>query len=44
MTVTTKNSVEGQPVRDYRAIVTGEAILGTNFFLMVSASGKLVKL
>ena len=32
MLVTTTNSVEGRPVRDYLGIVTGEAILGANVF------------
>ena len=32
MLVTTTTAVEGQPVRDYLGIVTGEAILGANIF------------
>ena len=32
MIVTTTQTVEGRRVRDYRGIVTGEAILGTNIF------------
>ena len=32
MIVTTTTAVEGQPVRDYLGIVTGEAILGANIF------------
>jgi uncharacterized protein YbjQ (UPF0145 family) len=32
MLITTTNSVEGRPVREYLGIVTGEAILGANIF------------
>jgi len=32
MIVTTTNAVDGKTVSDYRGIVTGEAILGTNVF------------
>jgi uncharacterized protein YbjQ (UPF0145 family) len=32
MIITTTPSVEGRPIRDYRGIVTGEAILGANIF------------
>jgi uncharacterized protein YbjQ (UPF0145 family) len=32
MIITTTTSIEGQPVRDYVGIVTGEAILGANIF------------
>ena len=32
MIVTTTSTVEGQSVREYRGIVTGEAILGANVF------------
>ena len=32
MIVTTTTAVEGQPVRQYIGIVTGEAILGANIF------------
>lgn len=32
MIITTTPSVEGRPVRDYRGVVTGEAILGANIF------------
>ena len=32
MIVTTTHTVEGRNIRDYRGIVTGEAILGTNIF------------
>ncbi len=32
MIVTTTQSVDGRAVREYRGIVTGEAILGTNIF------------
>jgi uncharacterized protein YbjQ (UPF0145 family) len=32
MTITTTPTVEGKRIRDYRGIVTGEAILGANIF------------
>jgi uncharacterized protein YbjQ (UPF0145 family) len=32
MTVTTTPTVEGKRIREYRGIVTGEAILGANIF------------
>src|SRR3954470_12952495 len=32
MIVTTTSSIEGKRIRDYRGIVTGEAILGANIF------------
>jgi uncharacterized protein YbjQ (UPF0145 family) len=32
MTVTTTPSVEGKQIKEYRGIVTGEAILGANLF------------
>lgn len=32
MIITTTPSVEGKPVRDYKGIVTGEAILGAHIF------------
>ena len=32
MTITTTSSIEGKRIRDYRGIVTGEAILGANIF------------
>lgn len=32
MILTTTPSVEGHPIREYRGIVTGEAILGANVF------------
>src|SRR5262245_55603408 len=32
MIVTTTPSIEGRRIRDYRGIVTGEAILGANVF------------
>ena len=32
MIVTTTPSVEGKTIRDYRGIVTGEAIVGANIF------------
>lgn len=32
MIVTTTNTVEGRPAREYRGIVVGEAIIGANIF------------
>lgn len=32
MLVSTTNTIEGRPVREYHGIVTGEAILGANIF------------
>ena len=32
MILTTTPTVEGRPIREYKGIVTGEAILGTNIF------------
>lgn len=32
MIITTTPSVEGRPVREYKGVVTGEAILGANVF------------
>ena len=32
MILTTTNSIQGKAVRDYRGIVTGEAIVGANIF------------
>ena len=32
MTITTTPSIEGKAIREYRGIVTGEAILGANIF------------
>lgn len=32
MIITTTNTVEGKPVKEYRGLVTGEAIMGTNIF------------
>jgi len=32
MIVTTTDSIEGRPITDYRGIVSGEAIMGTNVF------------
>jgi len=37
MIVTTTTTIEGQPVREYIGIVTGEAILGANFFKDIAA-------
>ena len=32
MIITTTSSIEGKTIREYRGIVTGEAILGANIF------------
>ena len=32
MTLTTTPTIEGKSIRDYRGIVTGEAIIGANIF------------
>ena len=32
MLITTTNTVEGKPVKEYMGLVTGEAILGANVF------------
>ena len=32
MIVTTTPTIEGHPIREYKGIVTGETILGTNIF------------
>ena len=32
MTLTTTNTIEGKPVKDYLGIVTGETIIGANIF------------
>ena len=32
MILTTTPGIEGRPIRDYRGIVTGEAIVGANIF------------
>lgn len=32
MIVTTTPAIEGRPIREYRGVVTGEAILGANIF------------
>ena len=32
MIISTTNSIEGRPVRDYKGVVTGEAILGAHVF------------
>ncbi|MBU2993173.1 heavy metal-binding domain-containing protein [Octadecabacter sp. 1_MG-2023] len=37
MIVTTTPSIEGQRIKDYKGIVTGEAILGANIFRDVFA-------
>ena len=37
MIVTTTNSIEGSPIREYRGIVFGEVITGTNVFKDIGA-------
>ena len=32
MIITTTNSLEGKKIREYRGVITGEAILGANLF------------
>lgn len=32
MTITTTPSIKGQEIKDYRGVITGEAILGANVF------------
>ncbi len=32
MVLTTTNSIEGRPVREYKGVVTGETIIGANMF------------
>ena len=31
MLLTTTPTIEGRPIREYRGVVTGEAIIGANF-------------
>ena len=38
MILTTTQSIEGRQIRDYKGIVTGEAILGANIFRDMFAS------
>jgi len=38
MIVTTTNTIEGKPARDYKGIVTGEVIIGANMFKDLFAS------
>jgi uncharacterized protein YbjQ (UPF0145 family) len=47
MLMTTTPSVENRRIREYKGIVTGEAIVGANIFngmLMVAATGTAVVL
>ena len=37
MIVTTTNSIEGSPIREYRGIVFGEVITGINVFKDIGA-------
>ncbi|MBR5062795.1 MAG: heavy metal-binding domain-containing protein [Prevotella sp.] len=32
MILTTTPTIEGRPIRDYKGVVTGETIIGANFF------------
>jgi uncharacterized protein YbjQ (UPF0145 family) len=38
MILTTTPTIEGQPIRDYKGIVTGEVIVGANIFKDLFAS------
>ena len=38
MIVTTTPFIEGHPVREYKGVVTGETIVGANFFKDIKAS------
>jgi uncharacterized protein YbjQ (UPF0145 family) len=38
MILTTTPNIEGQPIRDYKGIVTGEVIVGANIFKDLFAS------
>ena len=38
MILTTTNTIQGKSIRDYRGIVTGEAIVGANVFRDILAS------
>lgn len=38
MIITTTNTLEGHQIKDYKGIVTGEAILGANIFKDIFAS------
>ncbi|MBR4552547.1 MAG: YbjQ family protein [Bacteroidaceae bacterium] len=38
MIITTTPFIEGHPVKEYRGIVTGETIVGANFFKDIKAS------
>ena len=38
MIISTTNTLDGKPVREYKGLVTGEAILGANIFRDVFAS------
>lgn len=38
MIITTTPGVEGSQIAEYRGIVTGEAVMGTNFFVDIGAS------
>jgi uncharacterized protein YbjQ (UPF0145 family) len=37
MTITTTNTIEGRPVREYLGVVAGETILGVNVFKDIAA-------
>ncbi|MDR2122703.1 MAG: YbjQ family protein [Flavobacteriaceae bacterium] len=38
MILTTTNSIEGHPVKEYKGIITGETIIGANFIKDIKAS------
>jgi uncharacterized protein YbjQ (UPF0145 family) len=38
MILTTTNSIDGHPVKEYKGIITGETIIGANFIKDIKAS------
>ena len=38
MIMTTTPTIEGQPIREYKGVVTGETIIGANFWKDIKAS------
>ena len=38
MILTTTPTIEGQPIREYKGVVTGETIIGANFWKDIKAS------
>ena len=39
MILSTTPTIEGHPIREYRGVVTGETIIGTNFVIIGGRSG-----